>query len=110
MSDSVWIGHVPERQIGLACPHCGAEIEACAFFSLHSFKGPAAAMAGSLGMCGYCGGALRYTESFASFRTLSVRPATAEEVEAWFSKSPKHRRLWSKTRAMIKKRAEVIKG
>ena len=78
--EPVYVSSAKERLTGLKCPKCGAS---CDGWTGASEIGPPRPEAGDFSACAYCGTILIYTESFASYRPLSLRIATEGEVREW---------------------------
>lgn len=75
---------------GLRCPKCNADCGGWTGMSFDNFPQPEP---GSLTLCGECGIMLFFVESFTTYRSLSLRPATQAEIET-IRMDPRLKTLW----------------
>lgn len=91
MGDKVYLSRNKKRLTGLLCPSCGAQADGATSCSAKDAK-PLPAP-GCMGICSSCGVWLMYTESFATYRSVSLRLATRAEVDNWRNTSDWNRRM-----------------
>ena len=70
---------------GLECPICRARADGYTGLSKDLQDPARVPKPGNISICFNCGGLMVYTESFASYRPLSLRVATREEEESFRS-------------------------
>ena len=81
MSQSIVLTMMPGRQPGLTCAQCQSSAEGATAMSSDFLRSPPQLRPGAFLLCAYCGALNVAIESFASFRTISLRLATPEEEQ-----------------------------
>jgi hypothetical protein len=82
MKDDVFISQSSTPLRTLKCPHCGGACDGWTALSNYRSAGP---KPGSITTCATCGNLLVFVASVASYRALSLRPATDQEKRAFLN-------------------------
>jgi hypothetical protein len=105
--EKVFIGATTKLPF-LHCPACGKKIDAATGVSLEDES--ARPHSGAFTICRFCATLLVFEESFASVCALSLRCASAVEVEACKRRNPKIAALMSKLQQAVRELVLTGKG